>query len=178
MQIYLMGIGIAGLRDGRGGGGVLGRRRAMVLVALFSACSVGYLAWSIASFAAGWASPRNAFVELSGAVNLVFACLYLAGYVRLRREASAPTAVPVVAKRYDLTKREEEILEMLSRDMSNQQIASQAFISVGTVKTHAHNIYAKLGIAGRSELPALLEREVARALEGGEGGSLQPAARR
>ena len=38
------------------------------------------------------------------------------------------------------------MLEMLADGMSNQQISSQAFISVGTVKTHAHNIYAKLGI--------------------------------
>lgn len=174
LQLYLMGIGIVGLRDGRGGAGVLGRRKVTALVALFATCSVGYLACSVASFAMGWASPRNVFVELSGAVNLVFACLYLVGYARLRREASAPSAVPLVARRYDLTKREEEILEMLSRDMSNQQISSQAFISVGTVKTHAHNIYAKLGIRGRSELPAFLEREFAEALEGGTGGSLRP----
>ena len=42
--------------------------------------------------------------------------------------------VPFVAKRYDLTKREEEMLEMLVEGLSNQQISSQAYISVGTVK--------------------------------------------
>ena len=83
-----------------------------------------------------------------------------------------------MAKRYGLTKREEEILEMLARDMSNQQIASQAFISVGTVKTHAHNIYAKLGVRGRADLPALLEREFAEALDGAAGGPVRLHPRR
>lgn len=165
LQLYIMGIGVKGLRDGRGANGVLGARAVAALVASFAFCSVGYLAWSIGSFAAGWESPRNVFVELSGGVNLVFACLYLQAYVRKRREASAPTAVPFVAKRYDLTKREEEMLEMLADGMSNQQISSQAFISVGTVKTHAHNIYAKLGIKGRADLAEFLERELTDSLD-------------
>ena len=167
LQLYLMGIGIKGLRDGRGRGRVLGSRTIVALVASFAFCSVGYLAWSIGAFAAGWESPRNVFVELSGAINLVFACLYLGAYLRKRREASAPSAVPYVAKRYDLTKREEEMLEMLAAGMSNQQIGSQAFISVGTVKTHAHNIYAKLGIKGRADLAAFLEQELSDSLDRG-----------
>ena len=83
------------------------------------------------SFAAGWESPRNVFVELSGGINFVFACLYLVAYARKLREASVPAVVPFVAKRYDLTKREEEMLEMLVEGLSNQQISSQAYISVG-----------------------------------------------
>lgn len=165
LQLYIMIIGVKGLRDGRGLAGVLGARAVVALVASFAFCSVGYLAWSIGAFAAGWESPRNVFVELSGGVNLVFACLYLRAYLRKRREASAPTAVPLVAKRYDLTKREEEMLEMLAEGMSNQQISSRAFISVGTVKTHAHNIYAKLGIRGRADLGEFLERELTDSLD-------------
>ena len=123
------------------------------------------MASSIGSFAAGWESPRNVFVELSGGINFVFACLYLVAYARKLREASVPAVVPFVAKRYDLTKREEEMLEMLVEGLSNQQISSQAYISVGTVKTHAHNIYAKLGIKGRADLPAFLECELAASLD-------------
>lgn len=165
LQLYIMGIGVAGLRDGRGEGRLLTARAIKALVASFAFCSVGYLAWSIGSFAAGWGSPRNAFVELSGGVNLVFACLYLHAYIKKRSEASAPTAVPFVAKRYGLTKREEEMLEMLAEGMSNQQISSHSFISVGTVKTHAHNIYAKLGIKGRADLAAFLEHEFSESLD-------------
>lgn len=165
LQLYIMGIGIVGLRDGRGVGGVLDVRMIRILVILFAVCSVGYLLWSIGTFAAGWESPRNAFVELSGGINLVFACLYLRAYLRRRREASTPSAVPLVAKRYELTKREEEMLELLAEGMSNRQIGSLAFISVGTVKTHVHNIYAKLGIKGRADLSEFLERELSDSLD-------------
>lgn len=165
LQLYIMGIGIAGLRDGREKGGTLDARTIRALVLSFAVCSVGYLLWSIGAFAAGWESPRNAFVELSGGVNLVFACLYMRAYLKRRREASAPAAVPLVAKRYDLTKREEEMLEMLAEGMSNQQIGSRAFIAVGTVKTHVHNIYAKLGIKGRADLAEFLERELSDSLD-------------
>ena len=165
LQLYIMGIGIRGLCKGDVGGRVLDSKAVVALVASFAFCSVGYLAWSIGSFAAGWESPRNVFVELSGGINFVFACLYLVAYARKLREASVPAVVPFVAKRYDLTKREEEMLEMLVEGLSNQQISSQAYISVGTVKTHAHNIYAKLGIKGRADLPAFLECELAASLD-------------
>lgn len=139
---------------------MLNLRVKTALVISFAICSVGYLAFAALSFFLGSESPRNVFVELSGAINIVFACLYLVAYVKRRREASAPSAVPLVAKKFGLTKREEEMLEMLAAGMSNQQISSLAYISVGTVKTHAHNIYAKLGIKGRPDLAGFLEREL------------------
>lgn len=48
-----------------------------------------------------------------------------------------------------LSSRELEILALMARGMSNGQIASQLYISVGTVKRHATNIYAKLGVCCR-----------------------------
>lgn len=46
-----------------------------------------------------------------------------------------------------LTKREIEILQFICREMSNQQIANQLFLSVGTVDTHRKNIIQKLGVS-------------------------------
>jgi len=48
-----------------------------------------------------------------------------------------------------LSQRELEILELLARDHSNKAIAEKLFISMGTVKRHAHNIFSKLGVKGR-----------------------------
>lgn len=96
LQLYIMGIGIRGLRKGDVGGRVLDSKAVVALVASFAFCSVGYLAWSIGSFAAGWESPRNVFVELSGGINFVFACLYLVAYARKLREASVPAVVPLL----------------------------------------------------------------------------------
>lgn len=49
----------------------------------------------------------------------------------------------------DLTDRETEVLELLSRYMSNAEIARTSFVSLDTVKYHLKNIYAKLGAKDR-----------------------------
>jgi LuxR family maltose regulon positive regulatory protein len=53
-----------------------------------------------------------------------------------------------------LTKREYEILHLLSRRLANQEIADKLFISPGTVKRHVSNIFQKLGVHGRKQAVA------------------------
>jgi len=48
-----------------------------------------------------------------------------------------------------LTGREMDILALLARRYSNQEIAEELVISVVTVKRHASNIYGKLQVKGR-----------------------------
>lgn len=48
-----------------------------------------------------------------------------------------------------LSSRELEVLTLVSGGMRNAQIASQLYISEGTVKRHLTNIYTKLGVASR-----------------------------
>jgi LuxR family transcriptional regulator, maltose regulon positive regulatory protein len=48
-----------------------------------------------------------------------------------------------------LTDRELEVMRLLTAGLSNQEMAGRLMVSVGTVKTHVHNIYGKLGAAGR-----------------------------
>ena len=54
-----------------------------------------------------------------------------------------------------LTRREHEVLGLLSEGKPNQEIADILFLSVGTVKAHLHNISEKLGTANRTETVAL-----------------------
>lgn len=49
------------------------------------------------------------------------------------------------------TAREEEVLGLLSRGLSNKQIARELKISEHTVKFHISSLYAKLGVANRAE---------------------------
>lgn len=51
-----------------------------------------------------------------------------------------------------LSRREAEIVKMVASGMRNKEIASKLFIGEGTVKTHLHAIYRKLGVHGRVEL--------------------------
>jgi LuxR family maltose regulon positive regulatory protein len=50
-----------------------------------------------------------------------------------------------------LSERELEVLRLMAGYLSNAQIAECLTVSVGTVKTHIHHIYGKLGVAGRAE---------------------------
>lgn len=53
-----------------------------------------------------------------------------------------------------LTLREIEIAEMVVAHLRNKEIGDKLHISEGTVKSHLHNIYKKLHLAGRGELAA------------------------
>ncbi|MEX2194124.1 MAG: response regulator transcription factor [Thermoleophilaceae bacterium] len=54
-----------------------------------------------------------------------------------------------------LTPREADVLELLQESRTNAQIAHALSIGVETVRTHARNIYRKLGVASRRELATL-----------------------
>jgi DNA-binding NarL/FixJ family response regulator len=56
-----------------------------------------------------------------------------------------------VLEDYPLTERELEILELIVGGCSNAEIAEQAYITVGTVKTHVRNILNKLGVDDRTK---------------------------
>ncbi len=64
----------------------------------------------------------------------------------LRREAKERQLAQV------LTPRERELARLLATGLSNLEIAHQLGISEGTVKSHLHDIYTKLGLGGRVAL--------------------------
>jgi DNA-binding NarL/FixJ family response regulator len=50
-----------------------------------------------------------------------------------------------------LTARESQVLRLLAQDLSNKEIATRLGVWTYTVKTHLHNLYAKLGARSRRE---------------------------
>jgi DNA-binding NarL/FixJ family response regulator len=63
---------------------------------------------------------------------------------------SAPRSAPQRAFP-QLTEREEEVLSQVAQGRSNQQIASQLYVSLKTVRTHVSNILLKLQVADRAQ---------------------------
>lgn len=58
---------------------------------------------------------------------------------------------------HQFTQRECEVFQLLLQHYSNQEIADQLFLSLGTVKTHVHNIFIKLEIKKRTQIFPLFE---------------------
>lgn len=51
----------------------------------------------------------------------------------------------------ELTRREQEVLDLISEGRTNQEIADTLIIELGTVKNHVHNILKKLNVNSRRE---------------------------
>jgi DNA-binding CsgD family transcriptional regulator len=56
-----------------------------------------------------------------------------------------------------LSRREREVLDLLSEGQTNREIARHLFISEVTVKTHLRRVYSKLGVRNRTE--AVIRRD-------------------
>ena len=67
----------------------------------------------------------------------------------IRTEDFVPDTAMI--SRLELSKRELEILNLLSIGHSNQEIAEKLFISLSTVKTHNQNIFEKLDVKRRTQ---------------------------
>lgn len=86
-------------------------------------------------------------------VALIF--LFIGFYLNKR----SPAKVPMVTKEIDLEKiktlgisdREYEVLQQLSKGLSNKEIAKALFVSESTIKTHVSNLFVKLDAKRRTQ---------------------------
>jgi len=51
----------------------------------------------------------------------------------------------------ELTNREEEVLRLMARGLTNSEIAKQIFLSEGTVRNHVSSIFSKLSVTDRTQ---------------------------
>lgn len=109
---------------------------------------------------------RILFTEIIGGFYTLFGIIYIIQHLFISAQKVDEIIPPVrstpdihgLSEMYSLTKREEEVLELLAKGKSNAEIAEIMFISAGTVKTHVHNIYQKLGVNSRLQLVNFFER--------------------
>lgn len=72
-----------------------------------------------------------------------------------RANVSVEKNIELFAEKYDLTSREKEILHLINKGESNQEIADTLFISLSTVKKHIYNLYSKTDVSSRGQLVSL-----------------------
>ena len=146
--------------------------------------SLGSLAASVLTARVDFIAADPTLLTLAvSAVVMLFVCLYVAFAARgesaqdwgLAHVASggSPAVAGVsaeagetfeqrcarLARRFGLTRREEEVMALLARDASYAQVEAELAIANSTLKTHVRHIYAKLGVADKRELAALVDGE-------------------
>jgi DNA-binding CsgD family transcriptional regulator len=73
-------------------------------------------------------------------------------------EAPSRGAVVGRGNLFRLTRREQDVLERVTRGHTNREIATDLFISEKTASVHVSNIKSKLGANGRAEIAAIAVR--------------------
>jgi len=70
--------------------------------------------------------------------------------VRLLENLATPPAAPA-QPRESLTDRELDVVRLVARGRTNEEIAAELFVSLSTVKTHLGSVQRKLGARNRTE---------------------------
>lgn len=92
-----------------------------------------------------------------GFLALFFTVFGVWAGVRLKRRPIVVLADPNFKvnqkelERLGISKREHEVLELMARGLSNQEIADTLFISLSTVKSHSSSLFQKLGAERRTQ---------------------------
>jgi NarL family two-component system response regulator LiaR len=94
-----------------------------------------------------------------GVIALIFTGIGIWSGLKLTSKKVITVSVPPVPfqlnetelKRLGISKREHEVLELMSLGLSNQEIADKLFVSLNTVKTHTSNLFLKLDVKRRTQ---------------------------
>jgi two-component system, NarL family, response regulator LiaR len=87
---------------------------------------------------------------------------------KVLQELSRPPERPKTSSAAMLTEREVGILRLVTRGLSNQEIARELVISEATVRTHVSNILSKLHLASRTQAALYALREGLASLDEGD----------
>ena len=118
----------------------------------------------IAGYVARNGSKEDLIAAVENAVRGEVLCSPRAAATLFRRLASHVQTTKQRPPEAALTSREQDIIALIDRGLSNKEIARQLKISLPTVKNHVHNILEKLQVRRRGAAAALIrEAALARA---------------
>jgi DNA-binding CsgD family transcriptional regulator len=94
-------------------------------------------------------------------IPILFLNLYLAKYHSQNStvQDDFETLLVSFAEKFDISKREREVVRLISKGLSNQEISDSLYISLQTVKDHIHRIFNKTGVKNRIQLTNLIRSD-------------------
>lgn len=140
--------------------------------AILYGCSLAILLLLLKWLEFRWVVVQHATEIYTGAVALLFTCLGIWLAVKLAKPKTVIVEKEVVKEVWvqhkdinekaietlGLSKREMEVLQLMSEGLSNQEIADRLFVSLNTVKTHCSRLFEKMDVKRRTQAVELAKR--------------------
>lgn len=131
-------------------------RPSMNVVVLTAAVADDVLVQAIEAGAAGFVSKTRGLADVTAAVRAAAAGEAVISPEMLSR--LLPKLTRTSGPEPCLTRREQEVLNMLGQGLSNAAIADELMVSVNTVRNHIANLSAKLGAHSKLEVLSIAVR--------------------
>lgn len=116
----------------------------------------GYVREALSAGAAGYVLKDTAIGDLRAAITQVMAgqsALPLNLVSAAMREETRPSSYRNIAQ--ILTAREQDVVALIAKGLTNKEIARELDISPATVKVHVERLIGKLGVADRTQAAVL-----------------------
>lgn len=138
----------------------LNRNKSVILYGVFLAILLFLLKWLELRFLI----INHAFEIYAGSIAVLFTALGIWLALKLTKPKTILVEKEIFTgqresftlnekelSRLNISKRELEVLQLMSEGLSNQEIASKLFVSLNTIKTHNARLFEKLEVKRRTQ---------------------------
>jgi DNA-binding CsgD family transcriptional regulator len=113
-------------------------------------------AMAVMLFILKWLELKFVYIEsrveiYAGTIAMIFMSLGIWLALNFQKKNTKNSSRPTVIQLSELSKREKEVLQLLTEGLNNQEIADRLFVSLPTIKTHISNLFVKLEVKSRSQ---------------------------
>jgi len=158
--VILMDIRMPGLDGVQATANILKKRPHIKIIVLTTFDDDEYLIGALRAGASGYLLKDTPFEELAEAIRVVLTGKsLLSGEILSKLVHTVPPAGAAASQRFadKLSERELEVLNLIGRGKTNQEIANELCLTEGTVKNHVTKILASIGAKNRLQAALLLQ---------------------
>jgi DNA-binding NarL/FixJ family response regulator len=123
------------------------------IIALTNFEETSFVKQMIKNGASGYLLKNSSKEEISSAINAVFKYdeVYIPDSIKKKilAESFGKKNQSFVPK---LTRREKEVLELVSKELTNEEIADKLFVTIKTIEAHRSNLLQKMGVKNTAGL--------------------------